>query len=154
MAAASADDRRAPRGFGLLLAVALAGGCGKSEPPPPQPPPPAAPAQVGAASYYAEALAGRPTASGELYHPGQLTAAHRTLPLGTVVTVTRIDGSGARVAGPVTVRINDRGPYVGDRILDLSLAAARRLDMIRSGVVRVRVQVVSSAPGRSISREH
>lgn len=91
------------------------------------------------ATYYANRFAGRKTASGERYDPRQLTAAHKSLPLGTVVRVSRVDGEG----DSVTVRINDRGPYAPGRIIDLSLAAAKRLDMLRSGVVRVRVEVVS-----------
>jgi rare lipoprotein A len=95
------------------------------------------------ATYYASRFAGRRTASGERYNPGALTAAHRTLPLGTVVRVTRVDADGEAVAGPVTVRINDRGPYAIGRIIDLSMAAARRLHMLEDGVVRVRVEVIS-----------
>jgi rare lipoprotein A len=91
------------------------------------------------ATYYANRFAGRKTASGERYNPRALTAAHKTLPLGTIVRVTRVDGEGS----PVMVRINDRGPYSPGRIIDLSMAAARRLQMLEEGVVRVRVEVVS-----------
>jgi rare lipoprotein A len=91
------------------------------------------------ATYYANRFAGRRTASGERYDPGELTAAHKTLPLGTVVRVTRADGDGPAVV----VRINDRGPYASGRIIDLSLAAAKRLGMLKAGVVRVRVEVLS-----------
>ena len=72
--------------------------------------------------------------------PDKMTAAHLTLPLGTIVKVTRIDDEGKRKAGPVRVRINDRGPY-GKSIIDLSAAAARRLRMF-GGVARVRLEVV------------
>ncbi len=96
--------------------------------------------QEGLATYYAPKFAGRRTASGDRYEPGRLTAAHRTLPFGTRVLVSRIDRDGRVVAGPVVVRINDRGPY-GRAIIDLSLAAARRLGMIRDGVVRIRLEV-------------
>jgi peptidoglycan lytic transglycosylase len=89
------------------------------------------------ATYYAQRFAGRRTASGERYDPGELTAAHRTLPLGSMVRVTRADGSGSSVV----VRINDRGPYAAGRIIDLSMAAARRLHMLESGVVRVRTNL-------------
>lgn len=99
---------------------------------------------MGLASFYSSHLAGRRTASGERYNPQLLTAAHRTLPLGTVLRVTRIDDGGHRVSGPIVVRVNDRGPYGGTRIIDLSLAAARELQMIRAGVVRVRLEVISS----------
>lgn len=93
----------------------------------------------GEASYYSDALAGHPTASGELYRPLALTAAHRKLPLGTVLRVTRSDGT--RV---VYVRVNDRGPYGSKRrILDLSRAAAEALGMLRAGVLEVRAEVVA-----------
>ena len=92
----------------------------------------------GLASYYSDALAGRPTASGEPYDPRQLTAASRDLPFGTRVRVTRED-TGAQVV----VRVNDRGPFRDHRrILDLSRAAAERLDMIRRGVVPIRAEIL------------
>ena len=100
----------------------------------------------GEASYYSDRLAGHKTASGERYRPAALTAAHRTLPLGTVLRVTRTDGKRA-----VFVRINDRGPFGSrHRILDLSRAAFERLGKLRSGVLDVRAEVV--AYGRP--REH
>ena len=93
----------------------------------------------GEASYYSDGLAGHPTASGELYRPLAFTAAHRKLPLGTVLRITRRDGT--RV---VYVRVNDRGPYGGKgRILDLSRAAAEQLGMLRAGVLQVRAEVVA-----------
>ncbi len=96
----------------------------------------------GEATYYSDKLAGRKTASGERYDPGALTAAHRTLPFGTVVRVVR---QGTEKA--VVVRITDRGPFgKPSRIIDLSKAAARELDMLRAGVVPVRVEVLSSDP--------
>ncbi|NMC69457.1 MAG: septal ring lytic transglycosylase RlpA family protein, partial [Myxococcales bacterium] len=89
-------------------------------------------------SYYSDTLAGNPTASGEPYDPAALTAAHRTLPFGTRVRVTRLDDERS-----VEVRINDRGPFGRrDRIIDLSRAAAERLGMIRAGVIRVRIEVL------------
>jgi len=93
------------------------------------------------ASWYGEPFHGRRTASGERYDMHQLTAAHRTLPFGTVVRVTRRD-SGARVE----VRINDRGPFVRGRIIDLSYAAARRIGLDVDGVAPVEVVVVGSGP--------
>jgi len=100
-----------------------------------------APAQEtlrGQASYYADSLAGNRTASGERYDPRELTAAHRSLPFGTVVRVTRADGRAS-----VIVRITDRGPFAGKRrIIDLSRVAAERLDMVRAGVLDVRVEVL------------
>ena len=97
--------------------------------------------QRGRASYYSDKLAGRSTASGEPYDPRALTAAHRKLRFGTLVEVTRPDGR------RVQVRINDRGPF-GDskRIIDLSRAAAERLEMVREGVVDVTVRIVSAPP--------
>jgi rare lipoprotein A len=119
-------------------------GCGTKPPAPVERPAPAlVRGQMGMATFYSNRLAGRRTASGERYDPGALTAAHRTLPLGTVVRVTRVDAGGNVVAGPVTVRINDRGPYGAGRIIDLSMAAARRLRMLGDGVARVRIEVVS-----------
>jgi rare lipoprotein A len=93
--------------------------------------------EVGVASWYGPGFRGKPTASGERFDPGELTAAHRTLPFGTRVEVVRLD-TGARV----TVRINDRGPFVDGRILDLARAAARRLDMIDDGVAEVGLRVL------------
>lgn len=95
----------------------------------------------GEASYYADSLAGNATASGEPYRPEAFTAAHRELLFGTEVEVTRSD-TGSRVV----VRINDRGPF-GDegRIIDLSRAAAERLDMTRAGVVPVELRIVGEA---------
>jgi len=98
----------------------------------------------GEASYYGDALAGHPTASGEPYRPGAFTAAHRKLPLGTVLRVTRSDDGRS-----VYVRVNDRGPYGSKlRILDLSRAAGERLGMIRAGVVEVRAEVLEYGPHR------
>ena len=92
----------------------------------------------GRASYYSDRLAGNTTASGDVYRPRRLTAAHRTLPFGTMVRVTNL-----RNGRSVEVRINDRGPF-GDRrrIIDLSRRAAEQLDMIRAGVVPVEVEIV------------
>lgn len=91
--------------------------------------------QEGVASYYARSLEGRPTASGEIFSNDTLSAAHRYLPLGTVVRVTNLDNG-----EKVTVRINDRGPYAKNRIIDLSRAAATGLDFIDDGLTEVRVE--------------
>lgn len=92
----------------------------------------------GQASYYANSLSGRPTASGEKYDPNKLTAANRTLPLGTRLRVTRVD-----TGKSVIVKVNDRGPFGRrTRILDLSRAAAKELDMISAGVVQVQAEVL------------
>jgi rare lipoprotein A len=94
---------------------------------------------VGKASYYADTLHGRPTASGERYDRNGYTAAHRSLPFGTRVLVTnRHNGR------KVKVRINDRGPFVAGRIIDLSYAAAAKLNMLKAGVVPVEVTIVST----------
>ena len=114
----------------VLTGSALLAGCTATSPEPPEP----RPVEIGLASYYADRLHGRQTASGERYDRQALTAAHRYLPFGTKVVVTRLDDGRA-----VTVRINDRGPFVRGRIIDLSHAAAQKLDMLRLGVVKVRV---------------
>ena len=93
--------------------------------------------QEGEASWYGKPYHGRATASGETFDMGDLTAAHPTLPFGTRLRVTRLD---TRVS--VEVRINDRGPFKKGRIIDLSRAAAKKLDMLRDGVTRVRIRVV------------
>jgi rare lipoprotein A len=95
--------------------------------------------QVGFATWYGNALAGRKTANGERFDPSKFTAAHRTLPFGTWVEVRRVDTG--RV---VRVRITDRGPFSGHgRIIDLSKKAASELDMIRDGVTKVELRVVA-----------
>lgn len=91
----------------------------------------------GIASWYGENFHGLVTANGEIYDMEALTGAHRTFPFGTVVRVTNV------VNGEhVRVRINDRGPYVNGRILDLSFAAARQLDMVKHGVSAVQLEVI------------
>ncbi|MBS9523934.1 septal ring lytic transglycosylase RlpA family protein [Litoribacter ruber] len=90
--------------------------------------------QSGKASYYANKFQGRKTANGEIYSHNKLTAAHRTLPFGTQVKVTNLKNGKT-----VTVRINDRGPFVKGRVIDLSRSAARKIDMIRDGVVNVEI---------------
>ena len=91
----------------------------------------------GEASYYGHELAGNRTASGERFNPNGLTAAHRTLPLGTKLRVTNISNGRS-----VIVRINDRGPFVGNRLIDVSLGAAREINMVRSGKAQVRLELV------------
>ncbi|HKS05087.1 MAG TPA: septal ring lytic transglycosylase RlpA family protein [Gemmatimonadaceae bacterium] len=95
--------------------------------------------ETGVASWYGPGFHGKPTASGEPFDQNDLTAAHRTLPLGTRVAVTNL-GNGMTVR----VRINDRGPFARDRIIDLSRAAAERISMIGPGTARVRVDVLDS----------
>ena len=91
--------------------------------------------EKGEASYYAHKFHGRTTANGETYDMYKMTAAHRTLPFGTRVRVTNLSNG-----RKVDLKINDRGPFVDGRIIDVSYAAARKLDMIQSGVVPVRVE--------------
>jgi rare lipoprotein A len=98
----------------------------------------ARPYQVGTASWYGEDFEGRPTASGEPYNMYDLTAAHPTLPLGTFVKVTNLHNRRA-----VVVRINDRGPIVPGRIIDVSYSAARVLKFQAQGIQRVRLDVVA-----------
>lgn len=91
----------------------------------------------GFASYYGDGFDGRKTASGAIFDKNKLTAAHRTLPFGTKVLVTNM-----RNGKSVIVVINDRGPFKGGRIIDLSEGAARQLDMIQSGVVPVEIKII------------
>jgi rare lipoprotein A len=97
--------------------------------------------QEGMATYISPRLAGHRTANGERYDPARFTAAHPSLPFATRVQVTRLDGSGRTVV----VRINDRCAG-SKKIIDLSEAAARQLDMLRAGSVRVRLRVVEMNP--------
>lgn len=93
----------------------------------------------GTASFYGAAFQGHQTANGERFDAQALTAAHRTLPFGSVVRVKNLDNG-----REVTVRINDRGPYAKGRILDLSEAAARKLGLIDRGYAPVRLEVLST----------
>lgn len=101
----------------------------------------------GLASYYAEPYHGRRTANGEIFDSYQeLTAAHRTLPFNTVVKVTNQTNG-----REVEVRINDRGPFVNGRVIDLSLKAAREIDLVRAGVARVKLKVLKEGTPASPS---
>ena len=93
--------------------------------------------ESGRASYYADKFHGRRTANGERFDNAAMTAAHRTLPMGTMVKVT-CDKSGRSV----TVRVNDRGPYAHNRVIDLSKAAARELGMLSAGITSVTLEVL------------
>lgn len=119
-----------PRRWVFLLAL-MAAGC-VHHVPPREPS-----GEVGVASFYAESLAGRPTASGEKFDPKAMTCAHRTLPFGTWLRVTNM-GNGLAVE----VRVNDRGPFVRGRVLDLSPAAARVLGFRDAGTAMVRIEVI------------
>lgn len=95
---------------------------------------------VGAASWYGPGFHGRLTANGEIYEQDGISAAHRSLPFDTLLLVTRVD-----TGDSVVVRVNDRGPYVGDRILDLSKGAARELGILDVGVATVKLEILESA---------
>jgi rare lipoprotein A len=99
------------------------------------------PSESGFATWYGAPYHGQRSASGEIYDQEKLTAAHRTLPFGTRVRVHRLDGGGS-----VVVRINDRGPFVKSRVIDLSHAAAVQLGMTGGGVVPVILDVVWTPP--------
>ncbi len=96
--------------------------------------------QTGLASWYGPDFHGKLTSNKEIYDMYDMTAAHRTLPFGTQVMVTNLDNGRA-----ATVRINDRGPFVGDRIIDLSYAAAQVLGMVGPGTVPVRLDILKDA---------
>jgi len=94
-------------------------------------------AEEGMASYYADEFNGRQTSNGEIYDMHQMTAAHKTLPFNTKLRVTNTESGKSTI-----VRINDRGPFKDNRIIDLSLAAAKQIEMIGTGTARVRLEVV------------
>jgi len=89
------------------------------------------------ASYYAQKFHGRPTASGEIFDINKMTAAHKKLKFGTYVRVTNLKNGKT-----VKVKINDRGPFVKGRVIDLSPAAARKIDMMKDGIVDVEVEIL------------
>jgi len=99
--------------------------------------------ESGKLAWYGGKFAGRRTASGESYNPDAMTMAHKTLPFGTRVKVTNV---GNRKSA--TLRVNDRGPTQADRVGDVSLAAARQLGMVRSGVIDAELEVVTEAPAK------
>ncbi len=92
---------------------------------------------TGIASWYGKRFMGKKTANGEIFDPEKMTAAHRRLPMGTIVKVTNLKNGRETV-----VRINDRGPYIPGRIIDLSRAAARQVDMIKRGLAPVRMEII------------
>jgi len=128
-------EEDAMRASAILVAMGLLAGCstptGPSDSGGVSSAQAAAPLACAEASYYADSLAGNSTASGEPYDPKKLTAAHRTLPFGTRLRVTR-EGH-----GEVLVTVNDRGPFIDGRIIDLSRAAAEKIDMITAGIADV-----------------
>jgi len=123
----------------LCSAILIAAGCATA----PKPEQPAAPQNLhGVASWYGQEFAGRTTANGEIFDPLLFTAAHRTLPFGTVCDVTN-----PKTGQSVRVRINDRGPYIGGRMIDLSYAAAQQIGLIDPGSGEVDVTVVKLGNG-------
>jgi rare lipoprotein A len=98
-------------------------------------PPPPDPTQTGVASWYGRWHHGKPTATGESFNMNAMTAAHRSLPLDSRVRVTNLENGKS-----IEVRVNDRGPYVDGRVLDLSAKAAERLDMKQQGLARVKIE--------------
>jgi rare lipoprotein A len=150
-----------------LIFVSLVGGCAEQPAPPQAPPLPAQPSvppleppaaappspssppittpdksarriERGRVSLYGADFASRKTASGERFDPEALTMAHRSLPFGTLVRVTNVENNRS-----VEVKVNDRGPAVSSRIADLSLAAARRIGMLKDGVVEAVIEVIA-----------
>jgi rare lipoprotein A (peptidoglycan hydrolase) len=95
--------------------------------------------EIGKASWYGPGFQGNKTANGEIFNQNKLTAAHRRLPLGTKAEVTNLENG-----RKVEVKINDRGPYVKNRSIDLSRAAAKKLDMQEDGIARVKIEVKSN----------
>lgn len=99
--------------------------------------------QTGKASFYADKFEGHPTASGEKYKHSKLTAAHKSLPFGTLIRVTNIKNNLS-----VEVTVNDRGPYVDGRIVDLSKSAAEKLEFVNVGLADVKVEVIDAGTGK------
>jgi len=120
--------------FVCLLFFLMSPACGAKRGAPPQ----KNKAEVGMASWYGKKFHGKKTASGERFNMYAMTAAHKTLPFNSRVRVTNLENNKS-----VKVRINDRGPWTKGRTIDLSYAAAKKIDMIEKGVVKVRVEVIS-----------
>jgi rare lipoprotein A len=126
---------------GALVACLLVTGCSLFREP--SPPPIVDGVQEGIASWYGPGFHGNRTANGEIYDQYELTAAHPSLPHGTRVMVTNLTNGRA-----IEVRINDRGPFVGGRAIDLSYAAAQAIHMVGPGTARVRIEVLGQGPRR------
>lgn len=104
----------------------------------------------GVASFYSDGFNGKKTASGERYNKNKLTAAHRTLPLGTKIKVSRTDNGQA-----VVVKVNDRGPYIKGRVVDLSRAAAEKIGLTTGvGTIQVKIEVIDNSNGVTLSEEN
>jgi rare lipoprotein A len=120
------------------LLIFLAYGCATTQPPVPRP----SETLQGIASWYGEEFAGRTTANGEIFDPSLLTAAHRTFPFGTILDVVN-----PTTSQTVRVRVNDRGPYIGNRVIDLSYAAAQQISLIEPGIGTVDITIVKVGSG-------
>jgi rare lipoprotein A len=131
-----------------ILTLAVLAACAAVPPAPAPSPAPAPPpekpsfSQEGLASWYGKGHQGHETANGEKFDMRAMTAAHRSVAFGTMLRVTNLDN-----AKVVKVRVNDRGPFVGDRVIDLSARAARELGIGEDGVARVRIEVFASDQG-------
>ncbi|HYS15955.1 MAG TPA: septal ring lytic transglycosylase RlpA family protein [Candidatus Binatia bacterium] len=123
--------------LGLASLALIAPGCAATRKPTRAAAPPPGTRIVGLASWYGQRHQGRATASGEAFNMNLLTAAHRTMPFGTRLRVTNVENGRS-----VVVRVNDRGPWVNDRVLDVSLAAAKALGIVGDGVTRVEIVVI------------
>lgn len=138
-------------GTTLLCAALALANCAKTRPrvaaPPPAPPPPVGSTERGVASWYGKPYDGRAAADGEIYDMEKMVAAHRTLPFQTMVRVRNVANGKT-----VDVRIIDRGPFVGGRIIDLSHAAAVSLEMIGSGITQVELTILSSPASAAPAR--
>ena len=99
--------------------------------------------QIGVSSYYGEQFHGKLTANGEVFDMYGVTAAHKTLPLGTVAKITNLENDKS-----IILRINDRGPYIDGRILDCSYGAALKLDFVTQGTAKVRIEVIEFGDGK------
>ena len=138
------DRRSAAASLAALILLSAATACARL----PRPDRPAG-AEIGIASWYGEEFHGRPTSSREIYDMNDMTAAHRTLPFGTYVMVTNLGNDRS-----VVVRVNDRGPFVRGRVIDLSYAAANVIGLVGPGTARVRIEALKGfkAPASSERR--
>jgi rare lipoprotein A len=138
------DRRSAAASLAALIVLSAASACARL----PRPVRPAG-AETGIASWYGEEFHGRPTSSREIYDMNDMTAAHRTLPFGTYVMVTNLGNDRS-----VVVRVNDRGPFVRGRVIDLSYAAASVIGLVGPGTARVRIEALKGfkAPASSERR--
>jgi rare lipoprotein A len=127
-----------PRILTLAALAIIIYGCASTAPPAPPP----AEELHGVASWYGEEFAGRTTANGEIFDPLLLTAAHRSLPFGTVLDITN-----PKTNQTVRVRVNDRGPYIGNRVIDLSYAAAQQIGLVEPGIGEVEIKIVHVGDG-------